>query len=151
MDLTRERERYSNWMSLQPSRSTQLCIVEVLRIWKFLEQKNRPLDLNMECPQSSSEKQLIDEWSSNNLRKAGLFSSFINATLGIYIFAIWTDKSMEAKLGNGTIDAFLVHDLRVMYRKAVTVLYLSSWLGISMRVRRVHISIVKGLRRYFCH
>ena len=58
---------------------------------------------------------------------------------------------MEAKLGNGTIDAFLVHDFPVMYRKAVTVLYLSSWLGVSMRVRRVHISTVKGLRRYFCH
>ena len=42
IDLTRERERenlYSNWMSLQPSRNTHVCIVKVLRFWKFLEQK----------------------------------------------------------------------------------------------------------------
>ena len=41
----------------------------------------------------------------------------IHATLGIprVLFAIRTDKNMPANFGNGTIDVFLVHDLRVMY------------------------------------
>jgi len=42
---------------------------------------------------------------------------FIHTALGIprLPFAIRTDKSMEAKFGNGKSDAFLVHDFRVMY------------------------------------
>jgi len=42
---------------------------------------------------------------------------FIHATFGIPLlpFAIRTDKSMEAKFGNGKSDVFLVHNLRVMY------------------------------------
>jgi len=55
--------------------------------------------------------------------KLDYLSSFIHATLWIprILFTVWTDKSIEAKLGNGTIDVFLMHDLRVMYRKAVPV------------------------------
>ena len=60
--------------------------------------------------------------------KLDYVSMFIHATTVIprILFALSYDKSVEVNFGNGTIDVLVVHDLRVMYRKAVTILYLSS-------------------------
>ena len=73
----------------------------------------------------------INECSRFFFEKLDYVSMFIHATTGVprILFAVSYDKSMEANFGNATIDFFVVHDLRVMYRKAVTILYLYSYVA----------------------
>jgi len=60
--------------------------------------------------------------ADKSFKKLDYSSIFIHGTSWIsrLHFAVKTDKSMEAKFGNGTIDVFLALYLRVMYRKAIT-------------------------------
>ena len=129
IDLTRERERepliecHSNRQEILMCASWKYSVFgsswnkkQAFKIWTW-----SVLDL------PGWNNWLMNE-AATTFEKLDYWSSFIHATLGIprLFFTVWTDKSIEAKLRNGTIDVFLMHDLRVMYRKAVTVLHLSS-------------------------
>ena len=61
-------------------------------------------------------------------KKVDYVSMLLQTTTGIprLLFAVGFDKRMKANFGNGSNDVLLVHDLRVMYRKAIIILYLSS-------------------------
>ena len=42
------------------------------------------------------------------------------------LFAVGFDKRMEANFGYGSNDVLLVHDLRMMYRKAIIISFIQS-------------------------